>query len=97
MAPQAMPVRAILRQPNGPARPDTFGRIFSSGTTAPSSTISPVIEARSDSLPSIFGVENPLVPRSTMKPRILPSSLAQTTAMSATGALLIQVLAPVRL
>ena len=96
MAPQAMPERALLRQPNGPASPETFGSRFSSGTTAPSSTISPVIEARSDSLPSIFGVENPLVPRSTMKPRILPSSLAQTTAMSAIGELVIQVLAPVR-
>ena len=39
---------------------------------------------------------NPLVPRSTMKPRILPSSLAQTTATSAIGALVIQVLAPLR-
>ena len=67
------------------------------GTTAPSSTISPVMEARSDSLPSIFGVEKPLVPRSTMKPRILPSSFAQTTAMSATGELVIQIFAPVRL
>ena len=97
MAPQAMPVRATLRQPNGPASPETFGSRLSSATTAPSSTISPVIEARSDSLPSIFGVENPLVPRSTMKPRILPSSFAQTTARSAIGALVIQVLAPVRL
>ena len=68
----------MLRQPNGPARPDTFGSRLSSGTTASSSTISPVTEVRSDSLPSIFGVEKPLVPRSTMKPRILPSSLAQT-------------------
>ena len=97
MAPQAMPARATLRQPNGPARPETFGSILSSGTTAPSSTISPVIEARKLSLPSIFGVENPLVPRSTRKPRILPSSFAQTTATSATGALVIQVLVPVRL
>src|SRR5271169_2194633 len=97
IAPQAMPARATLRQPNGPARPETFGNILSSGTTASSSTISPVIEARNDSLPSIVGVEKPLVPRSTMKPRILPSSLAQTTAMSATGELVIQVLAPVRL
>ena len=87
----------MLRQPNGPARPDTFGSRFSSGTTASSSTISPVTEVRSESLPSIFGVEKPLVPRSTMKPRILPSSLAQTTARSAIGALEIHILAPLSL
>src|SRR5258707_14544999 len=58
----------MLRQPNGPARPFTFGNRFSSATTAFSSTISPVTEARSESLPSIFGVEKPFVPRSTMKP-----------------------------
>ena len=44
-----------------------------------SSTISPVIEARSENLPSIFGVAKPFAPRSTRKPRITPSSLAQTT------------------
>ena len=95
MAPQAMPARATLRQPNGPARPFTFGSRFSSGTNTSSSTISPVIEARNESLPSILGVENPLVPRSTKKPRMTPSSLAHTTARSATGALVIHILAPV--
>ena len=55
------------------------------------------MEARNESLPSIFGVEKPLVPRSTMKPRILPSSLAHTTAMSATGELVIHILAPLSL
>ena len=60
MAPQAMPARATLRQPNGPARPFTFGSRFSSGTTTSSSTISPVIEVRSESLPSIFGRREPL-------------------------------------
>src|SRR5262249_60790348 len=89
--------RATLRQPNGPASPETFGSSFSSGTTAPSTTSSPVIEARRLNLPSIFGVDSPLAPRSTRKPRILPSSLAHTTATSATGALVIQVLAPVSL
>src|ERR1041385_6080762 len=97
MAPQQIPNRALLRQPNGPARPDTFGSRFSSGTMQSSNTISPVTEQRNDSLPSILGVEKPLAPRSTMKPRILPSSFAQTTAMSATGALEIQVLAPLSL
>jgi hypothetical protein len=77
----------LLRQPKGPARPEAFGKRFSSGTSAPPSTISPVTEARNDSLPSIFGVSNPFVPRSTIKPRILPPSFAHTTAMSAIGEL----------
>src|SRR5262249_3801049 len=97
MAPQEMPYRALLRQPNGPARPFTLGIRFSSGTTQSSSTISPVMDARNDSLPSIFGVEKPLVPRSTRKPRMTLSSLAQTIATSATGALEIQVFAPLSL
>ncbi len=46
----------------------------------------------------IAAVSNPGVPRSTRKPRmssgLSPSSLAQTTARSAMGALVIQVLAP---
>jgi len=87
----------LLRQPNGPASPFTFGSRLSSGTTQSASTTSPVIEARSDSLPSIFGVEKPCMPRSTMKPRMAPSSFAQTTQMSATGAFDIQVLAPLSL
>ena len=45
---------------------------------------------------AIVGVEKPFAPRSTMKPRITPSSFAQITAMSAIGALDIQVLVPVR-
>ena len=56
-----------------------------------------MIEARKLSLPSILGVENPFVPRSTMNPRMTPSSLAQTTATSATGAFEIQLLAPLSL
>jgi len=54
-----------------------------------------VIEARSESLPSILGVENPFAPRSTMNPRITPSSFAHTTATSAIGELVIHILAPV--
>src|SRR6185503_2740023 len=86
----------MLRQPNGPARPVAFGSRLSSGTKQSSSTTSPVTEVRSDSLPSTFGVEKPL-PRSTTKPRILPSSLAQTTARSAIGAFEIHILAPLSL
>ena len=57
-----------------------------------------VIEARNDSLPSIFGVENPApaLSRSTMKPRMTPSSFAHTTAISAIGAFEIHILAPLR-
>ncbi len=92
-----MPARATLRQPNGPARPRALGSRLSSGTSAPSSTISPVTDERNDSLPSIFGVEKPFVPRSTMKPRITWSSFAQTMATSAIGALVIHILLPVSL
>ena len=55
-----------------------------------------VTEARSDILPLCSEVEKPLVPFSTRKPRTTPSSLAQTTATSATEPLVIQALAPLR-
>ena len=45
----------------------------------------------------MVGVEKPLVPRSTRKPRIVPSSFAHTTATSATGAFEIHILLPVSL
>ena len=57
--------------------------------------IMPVVEARRLNLPSIFGKVRPFIPFSRMKPRSTPSSsLAQTTATSAIGALVIQVLEP---
>ena len=57
--------------------------------------ISPVMDARSASLPSIFGALSPGMPFSRMKPRILSSSvLAQTTKTSAMGLLVIHILAP---
>jgi hypothetical protein len=59
--------------------------------------IMPVIEARRLNLPSIFGVSKPFMPRSSTKPRILPpwaSDLAQITATSAIGELVIQFFAP---
>jgi hypothetical protein len=60
-------------------------------------TTSPVVEARKPTLPWMAGVERPLAPFSSTKPRISPSSvLAQTMKTSAIGALLIQVLVPVR-
>lgn len=52
--------------------------------------IIPVAEALRENFPSILGVERPFMPRSRMKPRIFASShLAQTTAISATGELVI--------
>jgi hypothetical protein len=60
-------------------------------------TISPVIEARNDSLPSIFGAESPFMPFSSTKPRMSPaSSFAQTTKTSAMGELEIHIFAPFR-
>ena len=94
-----MPKRARVRQPNGPLRPETLGSRFSSGTTTPSITTSPVIEARSDSLPPIFGAERPFMPFSSTKPRISSpwaADFAQTTNTSASGALEIHILVPVR-
>lgn len=61
----------------------------------------PVIDARRDILFLIAGAERPGVPFSTKKPRTLPFSpfsttRAQMTNKSATGALEIQVLLPLR-
>ena len=99
MTPSAMPNRALVRQPNGPLRPDTLGNRLASGTTTPSITTSPVIEARNDNLPPIFGAERPFMPFSRMKPRISSpwaADFSQMTNTSASGALEIQVLLPLR-
>ena len=56
--------------------------------------ISPVAEARSENLPSVFAVVSPLSPRSRIKPRTVPSSFAQTIKTLAMGAWVIQVLLP---
>jgi hypothetical protein len=71
-------------------RPLILGSRFSSGTSTSSMTIIPVTEALRENLPSILGVDKPFMPRSMMKPRTFPSShLAQTTATSASGELVI--------
>jgi hypothetical protein len=70
-----------------------------SGTTTPSITISPVTEARSESLPPILGAESPFMPFSRIKPRIwllCSADFAHTTNTSAIGALEIHILLPVR-
>ncbi len=90
-----MPNRALLRQPNGPPSPLAPGRIASAGTCTSSITTSPVVEARSDSLPCILGADSPFSPFSSTKPRITPSSsLAQITKTSAIGAFDIHILEP---
>ena len=85
----------MFRQPNGPERPLISGRMLSSGTNTWSMTIWPVGEARIENLPSIFGVDSPSIPRSRRKPRMTPSSLAQTTITPAMGELVIHDLVPV--
>ena len=80
---------------NGPFRPRTSGKAFSSGQNTSSITISPVMDARSPTLPWIAGALRPFQPFSSTKPRIWPpSSLAQTTNTSAIGLLVIHILLP---
>src|SRR5258706_7795941 len=93
-----MPKRAELRQVNGPFRPRTSGKAFSSGQKTLSITTSPVIEARKPTLPWIAGAERFLKDFSRMKPPISPpASFAQTMNTSAIGELEIHILAPGRL
>jgi hypothetical protein len=61
-------------------------------------TISPVIEARSPTLPWMAGAVSPLNCFSSTKPLIAPSSsFAQTTNTSAMGELEIHIFEPERL
>mmetsp|Transcript_8791 Transcript_8791/g.17715 ORF Transcript_8791/g.17715 Transcript_8791/m.17715 type:complete len:320 (-) Transcript_8791:388-1347(-) len=102
-APHEMPYRAELRQANGPPRPRAWGNIADSGTRTSSSRMEPVIEARSDSLPTMGGVERAAgcdastALRSIRKPRTPPlstSARAHTSSTSAMGEFVIQVLLP---
>ena len=69
--------------------------MFSAGTNTSDIMIMPVMDARSENLPSIFGALSPFMPFSRMKPRMSPlSSLAQTSSTSAIGELVIQVFEP---
>src|SRR5262249_8397533 len=68
--------------------------MFSAGIRQSSKASCDVTEARSDILPLCSDVLKPFVQRPRRKPRIPPSSLAQTTATSATDPLVIQALAP---
>jgi len=78
--------------------PRTPGRTSSASTCTSSSAISPVIEARSDSLSSISFVVTPALSVSTRNPRTGWSSsvwsFAQTTATSAIGEFVIHVFEP---
>lgn len=72
--------------------PLMLGNILSSGTSTASMTIWPVILARRENFPSIFGVDNPFMPFSKINPRIAfwcTSDLAHTIKTSATGELVI--------
>ncbi len=58
-------------------------------------TISPVIDVRSESLPSIFGALSPSMPLSSMNPQTRPSSFfAQTMNTSAIGEFEIHIFVP---
>ena len=79
--------------------PWASGSSASSPTSTLSITISPVIEARKDSFPPIFGADSPVMPFSKMKPSTLPScasDLAQTTKTSAIGLSEIHIFEPIR-
>jgi hypothetical protein len=68
--------------------------MFSEGTKTLSIIIIPVQEALNENFPSILGAVNPSISFSRIKPLITPSSLAQTTKISAMGELVIQHLVP---
>src|SRR6516165_431193 len=68
-----MPYRALFKQVNGPLRPRTSGKAFSSGQKTSSSTISPVIEVRRPTLPWMACALNPFHPFSSTTPPDLAS------------------------
>src|SRR5258705_251719 len=103
-APQAMTWRASVRKERGAFRPMASGRNASPGNRTSSITISPVDEARNDSLCRTSFAVTPGESIGTTKPRIGPSPRlplravasvrAQITATSATGAFVIHILVP---
>lgn len=75
--------------------PEAPGNRQSSGTVQLSMYTDPVLDALNDILPGMTAVDRPRVPLSATNPRTRPSSQrAQITNTSATGALVIHVLAP---
>jgi len=60
--------KAESKQPKGAPNPDLFGNRFSLGTFTLSNINSPVEEALNDHLLWVSGVENPSIPRSTIRP-----------------------------
>jgi len=94
MVPQATAVARLLRQPKG--RPGLgIGQQVFSGTKGAVEHEFAGDRARSDSLPSIRGVEKALVARSTMKPRNHPVELRPDDRDIAKGAFDIHILCPV--
>lgn len=93
--PQEIPNLALFRHEKGPANPLTEGNIWDLGTLTLSITISPVIEAFSESFPLMVLVERPFMPFSRTNPLMSPfSSFAHTTNTSAIGELVIHILDP---
>ena len=96
IAPQAIPRRALVRQPRAALSPLASGRMLPAGMRTFENPTLLVVEARIESLLCRSTALNPGRSVSTKKPWILSvsPSLAQTTAMSATLPLVIHVFSP---
>ena len=95
--PHEIPYLALFRQPKGPFKPSTFGKIESSFTNTSSITIFPVTETFKLNFPSIVGADKPGVFFSRINPLIFPlwaEDFAQITKTSAMGLLEIQDFSP---
>src|SRR5271154_3081592 len=95
--PQPIPKRACERQLSGPFSPLAHGSIAEFGTRQSVSARLDVTDMRIDILPCSSDDVNPLVPRSTTKPRMPSSARAQIIATSATDPLVIQVFSPFKI
>src|SRR3569833_2961515 len=95
LAPHKKPNPYLNKHPTYQINTATIRRNYSLSTKTLSKTSSTVADALYDHLLCVSGVVKPSIPRSTIKPRILPlSSFAHTTAISAKGELDIHILAP---
>ena len=90
-----MEYRAWVRHDKGPFNPSTPGKRFLSETLTSFINNSEVIDALKLIFPWISDAVKPSIPFSSRKPLTMPSSsLAQTTATSATVPLVIHILDP---
>ena len=91
-----MPARATFRQLKGPASPFAFGQeVFLRHESIIKHDLSGDRGAQRKLAFDLRASRIPCVPRSIRKPRMTSSSLAQTSATSATGELVIHILLPV--